>query len=111
MSKQVRAQDTPLLMTSAYGNNPARHQTWEFIQKNWSELLKRYGHGGHLLARFIQPLAAFSTQADYDQIKKFFRKHPHPGADRVVAQTLEEIQSNILWLKRDGENIRKFLGV
>ena len=109
MSKHVREQDTPLLVASAYSNNYGRRQTWEFVQEQWPELLKRYGNGGHLLGRFIKPLATFTSEQDAKNIRQFFKTHAHPGSDRVLAQTLEEIESNALWLKRDKANIGKFL--
>jgi puromycin-sensitive aminopeptidase len=109
MSKNVREQDTPMFMAGACGNNFGRRQTWEFIQAQWPELLKRYGQGGHLLGRFIKPLAAFTSEQDAKKIKQFFKTHAHPGADRVLAQTLEKIESNARWLKRDGASIGKFL--
>ncbi len=109
MSKQVRAQDTPMMFYGAFGNNAARNLAWKFIQKHWPELLKRYGHGGHLLGRFIKPLGALHTEAELSEVKKFFKTHAHPGADRTVSQALEEIRSNILWLKQDDHKIKEFL--
>jgi aminopeptidase 2 len=109
LSSKVRAQDTPLLFMSAYGNNFGRRQTWDFVQERWPELLNRYGEGGHLLSRFIKPLAAFSGERDTKEIKHFFKTHSHSGADRTVAQVLEQIEANAQWLKRDKINIEKFL--
>ena len=109
MSKAVRSQDTPLMVMGAYGNNVARQQTWEFVQKQWPELLTRYGKGGHLLGRFIKPLAILSGEEEARELKQFFKTHDHPGADRAVAQVLEAIKSNALWLKRDSANIENFL--
>ena len=97
------------MMMGAYGNNVSRHQTWEFVQEQWPELLTRYGNGGHLLGRFIKPLSAFSSEESAQEIKQFFKTHAHPGADRALAQVLEAVKSNELWLKRDSANIENFL--
>ncbi|MDE2311586.1 MAG: M1 family metallopeptidase [Patescibacteria group bacterium] len=109
LSSQVRNQDTPLMIAAAFGSNFARRQTWEFTKSHWPELLKRYGHGGHLLGRFIKPLAAFSAAGDLADVAKFFKSHPAPAAERTVKQTLEAIESNIAWLKRDEAELEKFL--
>lgn len=109
MSKNVRPQDTPMMFASAFGNNFVKKQTWEFVKKHWPQLLKRYGHGGHLLARFIKPLSSFNTKSDLNDIKSFFKSHAKPGAERSLAQTLESIENNILWLARDKRNIENFL--
>jgi puromycin-sensitive aminopeptidase len=109
LTSKVRSQDIPLLFMSAYGNNSGRRQTWDFVQERWPELLKRYGEGGHLLSRFIKPLATFSGERDAKEIKHFFKTHAHSGADRTVAQVLEQIEANAQWLKRDRANIEKFL--
>lgn len=109
LSAQVRSQDAPLLINAVYANNKHRAQAWEFVKLNWGELLSRYGHGGHLLARFIKPLGVFKTKEELKDLEKFFQKSEKPGAERTLKQAREQIKRNILWLSRDLKNISNFL--
>ncbi len=108
MSKQVRSQDAPGLVI-AVGRNPlGRELEWQFVQKNWKEITKRYGHGGHLLEWFIAPVARFSSQAKAKEVELFFKKNPAPGIVRTVRQHLERIRSNELWFKRSHKELNDF---
>ena len=109
LSRHVRAQDAPLFLAVSLANPNARDLTWKFIKQNWNILLQRYGHGGHLLSRVIQPLWHYSTEEKAKEIEKFFRTHPAPGCQRTIAQILEKIRSNEAWLRRDLRNIENFL--
>ncbi len=109
MSRQVRNQDTPMVMAAAFANNQYFAQTWKFVQKNWPELLKRYGHGGHLLGIFIKPLARMRGKDDLAQIRNFFLTHAHPGADRTLRQVTEEIEGNVLRLENYYKDLKKYL--
>jgi aminopeptidase N len=110
LSKDVRPQDAPLLIISAWTNRAAKQHVWKFITVNWAKIVKRYGEGGHLLVRFIDPASNFTTEKEARMVADFFRKHPAPGGERTVRQTLEEIRIQAAWAARDRQNVQKFLG-
>ena len=72
-------------------------------------LVARYGDGGHMLARLVKAISGSAEEKHFRQFKKFFKTHPAPGASRAIAQVLERLEGNILWLKRDKKIIEKFL--
>ncbi len=110
LSSKVRTQDTPILLTNIGSNDDVRKMTWEFIKTNWGELERRY-HGGGFgsITRVLQETTSgFITTEDLADVEKFFGEHKVPGAERAMAQSLEEIRSNISWRARDLENIREW---
>ena len=109
LSENVRPQDTPGIFLSCWQNQNCRKIAWEFTQKYWKEILGRYPSSGHMLNRFIKPASLFSGEAEASQVSSFFKSHRAPGAKRAVEQTLEKINSNVLWLKRDEQKISNWL--
>src|SRR5207249_4891513 len=89
-------------------NPKGRSIAWEFVQKQWPEITKRFS-GGHLFPRFIKPAEHFTKKEDAKEVELFFKKNKAPGAERTIAQVLEQIESNALWLSRDGKIIEEYL--
>lgn len=109
LSKDVRAQDA-VFIVRVVGSNPiGRDITWEFIKKNWQVFQTRYGGGHFLLSTLIQTLDSLQSKEKAKEIAAFFMANPAPEAARTIAQVLEKIESNALWIKRDKDGIRKFL--
>ncbi len=109
MSKNVRGQDGPSLIGAVWGNSYGRDITWVFIKRNWKELVKRYGEGGHFLGRLLAPMGVHTKTKSGDDIKKFFKKNVAPGAERTIEQGLERIYSNASWLAADKAKIKTWL--
>jgi puromycin-sensitive aminopeptidase len=109
LSPEVRSQDAPLLIYSAWNNRIAGEIIWNFVTGNWKQFLKRYGDGGHLIVRLIEPMANFTTEKQVKMVSSFFKKHPAPGAERTVRQTVEEIRIQAFWRRGDRAKVNKFL--
>lgn len=108
-SKEMRAQDAFRVITFSFANPKGRDVTWEFVKKHWDEISKKFS-GGHLLPRFIKPASNFTREEDAKAVQAFFKTHKAPGGERTIAQTIEQIKANALWLQRDREPVRSFLG-
>ncbi len=109
MTDEVRMQDRNGAFASVLVNPHGRALGWNFLKKNWGKIGEAYGDGNHLLSRLISVLNRNTTRPAYNDIKKFFRTHKAPAADRTILQTLEYIDSNIRWLTRDSVKIEKWL--
>ena len=109
LSKEVRLQDRNGVFGSVLSNSAGRTFAWEFMKKNWKQLIAEYGEGGHLLARLVKPLNHFVLKKDADDIKTFFAKNKAPAGERTIEQVLEHIYSNHEWLVRDQKKIEAFL--
>lgn len=109
VSDKVRKQDMPIVILSTGSNNIAQPLVWEFLKSNWKMLVERYHDGGlGLLSRMVGVAGGFKTEEKYLDVKEFFAKNKLGGAKRTMAETLEQIQSNIAWVKRDGNEINKW---
>lgn len=108
-SKNVRAQDTPAVFSHVGDNRSGADLAWEFTKANWDEILERYGKGGHILPRMVKPAVVFTSKKKAEDIKKFFKTHEAPGAERAVEQVIEKIYSNADWLRRDKDKIKAWL--
>lgn len=108
ISKHVRYQNSLGIIASIWGNPEGRYLAWEFVKKNWKLLKERYA-GGHYFTRVFIPVGEFTKVSDAKDIESFVKKNPIPEAKRTIAQALEQIYSNVEWLKRDREKIEKFL--
>lgn len=108
ISKHVRYQNTLGIIASVWGNPYGRYLAWEFVKSNWKLLKERYA-GGHYFTRVFQPAGEFTKISDAKDIESFVAKNPVPEAKRTIAQALEQIYSNVEWLRRDREGIKKFL--
>ncbi len=110
LSDAVRPQDTISILSFVAGNRFGSDLTWEFVKKQWPELLKRYGKGGHML-EYI-PTYVAGVFHDYDtaaDVKQFFNKHKHPAINRPAKQAVERILLKADWQKRDYPKIESFV--
>ena len=111
VSDHVRKQDMSGVLAAIWSNPKGRELAWSFIRKNWLMMLKRYGHGGHILPRIIEPAAQFQTIEKAREVERFFKTHKAPGAERTIRQILERIYSNAAWFERDSAHIAQWLEV
>ena len=109
ISKDVRKQDFYSVFSGVAVNPAGRDLSFEFIKNNWDTILANYGDGGSTLSYIIKSFWNTAEKKHYTFLKKFFTTHKTPGAERAVQQTLERIENNIIWKKRDQKEINKFL--
>ena len=109
VSKDVRFQNTLGIISSVWSNPKGRYLAWEFVKEHWQMLKERYA-GGHYFTRVFGPAGEFTKASDARDIEFFVKKNPVPEAQRTIAQALEQIYSNVEWLKRDKEKIKNFCG-
>ncbi|MBI2040219.1 M1 family metallopeptidase [Candidatus Microgenomates bacterium] len=108
ISKHVRYQNSLQIIAVVWSNPYGRYLAWEFVKAHWKLLKERYA-GGHYFTRVFTPAGDFTKISDAKDIETFIKKNPVPEAKRTIAQVLEQIYSNVEWLKRDREKISKFL--
>ncbi|XP_024935803.1 puromycin-sensitive aminopeptidase isoform X2 [Cephus cinctus] len=109
MSDEVRAQDTVFSIMSVAMNYRGRQLAWRFFKDNWKKLMDRY-EGAFLLTRLVKfTTENFVTEEAARDVEDFFAKHPIPGTERTVQQSVETIRLNAAWHARDMEAIKNFL--
>ncbi|MBI4312121.1 MAG: M1 family metallopeptidase [Chloroflexi bacterium] len=109
LSDEVRSQDTVSLLTQAAMNRKGGLRlTWDFIKDNWRELDRRYGAGGFGMMRLVSIPGGFTTPEERAEIEEFYGTHPVPSATRTVQQTLERIDLNVKWLRRNRQGLQRW---
>ena len=109
MTDHIRLQDKVFGFAYVLMNPYGRIIGWKFIKKNWGKITKEYGKRNHMLSVIVSSLSRNTLKSMHDDIKIFFKENPLPSADRATLQTLEKINSNILWLKKDEKKIYEWL--
>ncbi|MDO8642542.1 MAG: M1 family metallopeptidase [Candidatus Woesearchaeota archaeon] len=111
LSPEVRSQDIISGMARVAANSYGTALAWDFFKKNWDEIKKRYGDGGHMLGRLIKELCSrFSTPEKATEITEFFKAHPVPSAKRAIAQSLEAIRINHAFVEKSRKEIEMWIG-
>ncbi|CAH1959838.1 unnamed protein product [Acanthoscelides obtectus] len=108
MSDEVRSQDTVFVIAAVAISTKGSEMAWQFFKDHWDEISERFS--GYLLNRLIKYLTEnFASEAMAKDVEEFFTHHKAPGCERIVQQSVETILLNAAWLKRDSEDIRKYL--
>ncbi|XP_050529009.1 puromycin-sensitive aminopeptidase isoform X2 [Daktulosphaira vitifoliae] len=109
MSDEVRSQDTVFVIISVGASKVGRDLAWQFIQDNWTKLFNQY-QGGFLLTRLVKNTTEnFASIEKAEEVENFFKKNGCMGAERTIQQACETIRLNAAWLKRDHDQLHKFL--
>lgn len=107
LSTHVRSQDIGRFIMSSFDNPKGREIAWKFVTKHWDILLEKMEGMG--MDWMIQGAASIVSEELSDDIKEFFAKHPNPKLEKAMKQVVEQIESNLAWLKRDQDAIAAFL--
>mgnify|MGYP000881511358 CR=1 FL=1 len=107
-SSSVRDQDRPFAIAAAVTNSEIKHFAWNAIKSNWPELLRKYG-GSKMMGTLITGATSFNSNRELSSLQKFLKGKKIPAAKQSIAQTLEKVQININWQKRDISSISKYL--
>ncbi|RXM30224.1 Glutamyl aminopeptidase [Acipenser ruthenus] len=92
---------------NAYGNTMA----WDWTRLNWEYLVNRFTINDRNLGRLINSISGtFNTELELWQMQNFFEKYPEAGAGETPRkQALETLNNNIEWVKRNKDEIRRWL--
>lgn len=99
LNQPVRSQDIPSFISSFNTNHNMNKYVWDWVCKNWDTVfLPRYKNNSGI-RRIVNVISNFSTIDESNQVKEFFKTHEYQGAELLIKQLLEKIDSNILWNK------------
>ena len=100
MSKDVRLQDSFMIVAIGSSNPTGNELILDWTKKNWKQLKKRFASGTHMLGRYVDNLSGLKTKEDLNEVKAFFSKKENKREDitHALANTLEEIEANIQFM-------------
>ncbi len=101
---EVRLQDSFVIPTMVSLNPGKNEILWEWTKKHWPMLLKKYRSGTHMLGSFVRTMSSCSEEKMEKDLARFFvsKKNMRDDVRMVVRQTLEHIEINRRFMKRNG---------
>ncbi len=101
ISKSVRLQDSLFVLSSEASHPEAHSLLWSWLKQNWKFILRKYPVGMH--RRFIELFSSAKDVSICYDMKKFFgvKANAPDEVKRAITQTLERIQANISFIKKN----------
>ncbi len=109
MGKYVRTQDAPLYLAAALNTRKNKYIAYKFVKEYWGQISKQQGGAKHYVGRIVEAMQSFADNEILTDMRKFFKKANMPGIERTIMQTLETVQANIDWQRRDIKRIQEWL--
>ncbi|PWN37044.1 putative AAP1-alanine/arginine aminopeptidase [Meira miltonrushii] len=105
----VKEQDFMYYYAALSANPASRRLILQSLQDRLEELTKRFT-GGLMFVRMVEyATRSFTTQEDYDSIRKFFSTKNTKQFSTGLEQGLDAVRANAYWLKKDAEDVRSWL--
>jgi len=105
MTEAVRTQDAPYLFAALLGNEEAGSDAWQFLKRNWQDMIARYPENG--VVRMVGAVSALDKAELAKDVTEFFAKNPVKSGDMAVAQALEQLSINVQLREREADNLSK----
>ena len=98
LTPEVRSQNIRVPIMGVSANIYGSDILWPWLKNNWKKLVRRFGVGNPLANRIVASIGGVIDDKQEKDVRKFFKKMPLPGTERVIEQTLERvrIRSNFL---------------
>jgi aminopeptidase N len=107
-SSDVRSQDVSYWVAYNFANHYSRDEAWKWLQKNWLWLEQTLGED---LSFYRMPFYVARCYSSLDFLKEFedfFNSHLSPSFERPLKQSIETIQWQSDWKKRDLASIKNY---
>jgi aminopeptidase 2 len=106
----VRSQDIYIPMQGLRTHKAGIEALWTWVQTNWDEVTKRLPPALSMLGSVITICTSgFTSEAKLSEIQRFFSNKTTKGFDQSLAQSFDTIKSKASWVKRDHDDINKWL--
>ncbi|NXU50999.1 AMPE aminopeptidase, partial [Turnix velox] len=106
----IKTQDVFTVLRYISYNTYGKTMAWDWIRLNWEYLVDRFTINDRYLGRIVTISQTFNTELQLWQMENFFEKYPNAGAGKLPrSQSIEQVKTNIEWLKVNKEEIRRWL--
>jgi puromycin-sensitive aminopeptidase len=107
-SDDVRLQDVLYWVAYSFMNRHAKHQTWEWLKKNWKWLDANMGKEPSFYRYPIYVARVFAEESFIAEFKEFFEGLKNPALQRSIDQGVEMIQWQSDWRNRDLAQLKTY---
>ena len=99
LTPEVRSQNIRVPIMGVSANIYGSDILWPWLKNNWKKLVKRFGVGNPLANRIVASIGGVIDDKQEKDVRKFFKKMPLPGTERVIEQTLERVRIRSKFLR------------
>ncbi|XP_073998601.1 endoplasmic reticulum aminopeptidase 1-like isoform X3 [Rhodnius prolixus] len=108
--EKIRPQDIKVVMATVASNPEGSLLSWRHLKAHWRGLQALFGNGTFTVGSLISAVTShFSTPYDYKEVDAFFHNIDVGAGTRSLDQSLETIQLNIHWVKRNEQPLYDWL--
>ena len=93
VSNKVRNQDAAFQLSMAMTDDQNRRLAWQFIQTHWDQVQAQFT--ANMGATLVGSTQAFCSQADRDNVERFFAAHKVAASDQALKHAIEHINGCI----------------
>ena len=108
-AQEIKNQDMYLVISGLRTHAEGTEALFSWMMDNFDTLVQRFPRGSLMLGHII-PLCMsnFSRTSDVARIEKFFKERSTAGFEQGLAQSLDLIKAKSAWIRRDGEDVRRW---
>ena len=99
LTPEVRSQNIRVPIMGVSANIYGSDILWPWLKNNWKKLVRRFGVGNPLANRIVASIGSVIDDKQEKDIRKFFKRMPLPGTERVIEQTLERVRIRSKFLR------------
>ncbi|XP_071801032.1 aminopeptidase N-like [Asterias amurensis] len=107
----IKAQDVPLILGDVARNPIGTLLAWDFFRANYDIFREKFGGSLFQFSKIIKAVTKpLHSEFHLRQLEKFMSEHPDQGTGAsAFKQSVEEIKTNIRWMKSYYEEVREWL--
>ena len=99
LTPEVRSQNIRVPIMGISANIYGSDILWPWLKNNWKKLVGRFGVGNPLANRIVASIGSVIDDKQEKDVRKFFKRMPLPGTERVIEQTLERVRIRSKFLR------------
>jgi tricorn protease interacting factor F2/3 len=99
LTPEVRSQNIRVPIMGVSANIYGSDILWPWLKNNWKKLVRRFGVGNPLANRIVASIGGVIDDKQEKDVRRFFKRMPLPGTERVIEQTLERVRIRSKFLR------------
>lgn len=109
----VKKQDHASIIYRIADNTYGRALAFDYMDKNWDDLLAKYGHVSFTLSNLVKYVTRkLNSEFDVMKLDRFLKNHPKLAiAEMAFKEAVEEVGTNTRWMKKNLGPIKSWLKV
>jgi len=100
LTPEVRSQNIRVPIMGVSANIYGSDILWPWLKNHWKKFVRRFGVGNPLANRIVASIGSVIDDKQEKDLRKFFKRNPLPGTERVIEQTLERVRIKSAFLRR-----------